>query len=161
MAAPVSFKSQFGWKKKRTKTRMGFRRQETPKSSQARIGSDMQTPPIRNFHAMPARNSIIAVTPAMTSAVPRSGSRTIRATNTSGMMLARQRVLHLLILSSRVEKNQARKRTSMSLASSDGWKENPPKRIQRRALFDLGKKKTIASKMVVREKAGKMKRGDL
>ena len=47
----------------------------------------------RYFHSMPASTSIMAVTPARTSAVPRSGCFTISRIKTTGMMAARSSVL--------------------------------------------------------------------
>ena len=98
-----------------------------------------QTATSRYFHSMPASISIIAVTPASTSAVPRSGWRTTRAIKTTGMMRrAQQGVLPVVAcVSSRVCRNQARNRTSTGLAISEGWKvkksakANPAMRVVR------------------------------
>ena len=68
----------------------------------------------------PARMSIMAVTPARTSAVPRSGWLTTSSIKTTGTTAARESVCQSRIGSSRLCRNQARKRTSTGLAISDG-----------------------------------------
>ena len=104
---------------------MRARRHGTQKSSAASGGAAAATARKRYFHSMPARMSIMAVTPATTRAVPRSGCLTISSINTTGIMAARSRVLRQSrIWSSRVERNQARKRMMTGLAISEGWKEN-------------------------------------
>ncbi len=55
----------------------------------------------RYFHSMPARMSIMAVTPASTRAVPRSGCLTTRSMKTTGMMAARSRVFFQSRMASR------------------------------------------------------------
>ena len=98
----------------------------------------------------------MAVTPARTSAVPRSGSLTMSRMKTSGMSAARSRVFfQSRMLSRRVCRNQARKRMRTGLAISEGWKvKKPPKRIQRWVAWELRKKKTITRRTVVTEMAG-------
>ena len=82
---------------------------------------------------MPASTRIMAVTPASTIAVPRSGWATIKTINTKGISAAGTSVrIHLSMAPSRVCKNHARKNTSTGFAISEGWKvKKLPKRIQR------------------------------
>ena len=56
-------------------------------------GAAAATARTRYFHSMPARRSIMAVTPPTTRAVPRSGCLTISSMKTTGMSAARSRVL--------------------------------------------------------------------
>ena len=97
----------------------------------------------------------MAVTPASTSAVPRSGWRTTRMMNSTGIIAARSSVcFQSRMESSRVCRNQARNKMSTGLAISEGWKEKPPKRIQRWVLCESRKKKTMTRSTVVMAKAG-------
>jgi hypothetical protein len=103
------------------KASMRARRHGTQKSSAASGGSATATAPARYFHSIPASTSIMALTPASTSAVPRSGSRTTSSIKTTGIMAARERVFfQSRMVSSRRERNQARNRMSTSLDISDG-----------------------------------------
>ena len=100
---------------------MRFRRHGTKMSSAARKGRATQRPATRYLHLIPARKKIRALTPPSTSAVPRSGSATMSTMKAAGIVAARSRVLfHSPILSSLVERNQARKITSTGLAISEG-----------------------------------------
>ena len=65
---------------------MRARRHGTQKSSAASGGAAVARASTRYFHSIPARMSIMALTPATTSAVPRSGCFTISSINTTGIM---------------------------------------------------------------------------
>ena len=85
------------------------------------MGSAALAAMARYFHCIPASTSIMAVTPARTSAVPRSGWRTMSRIKISGITAARSSVrFQSRISSSRVCRNQARNRTSTGLAISEG-----------------------------------------
>ncbi len=79
---------------------MRARRHGTQNSSAASGGAADGDGEARYFHSMPARSSIIAVTPATTSAVPRSGCFTISSMKThrhhGGAQQGVAPVLHLV-----------------------------------------------------------------
>ena len=136
---------------------MRARRHGTKKKQRGQAGSSRaDTRRSRHFHSIPASTSIMAVTPASTSAVPRSGWRTTRTINSSGMSAAGSSVrFQSRMASSRVCRNHARKSTSTGLAISEGWKvKKSPKRIQRCVWCEPGMKKTSTSSSVVTHSAG-------
>jgi hypothetical protein len=103
---------------------------------------------------MPATNKITALMARQTTDVPKSGCLRISPEHTmigkaAGRSVCRRSSIDWV----RFSRKYARNRISAGFASSDGWNDSNPKRIQRCVLCERSRENTATSMMSVTPKS--------